>query len=263
MSRALFAAFGPAKPSPKLGRVRPLLAVALAALVLPLHAHDEPMVLHDVVSLSASADAELDNDRLRATLVAQTEAETPAALADAINGTMGWALEALASWPDIERETRDYRTWPRRDASEARRLIGWEGSQSLVLESGDFAAMGEAMQTLQERLQVRDTTLYVGVEARREAADALVERALEAFERRAARIARTLGAEGYRILEVDVRTEEGGHDAPPMLRSRAMEADAMAVAEPAIAGGTSRLSAHAAGRVQLRRNDDTNGGTTK
>ena len=64
-------------------------------------------------------------------------------------------------WPDIERETRDYRTWPRRDTSQRNRLIGWSGSQSLVLESGDFAAMAQAMQTLQERLQVQGTSLDV------------------------------------------------------------------------------------------------------
>jgi len=219
-------------------------------------------VPHDIVSLSASADAVLDNDRMSATLVVQAEAKEPAALADEINRTMRWALDALDTWPDIARETRDYRTWPRRDTSQARRLIGWSGSQSLAIESGDFAAMAEAMQTLQERLQVQGTSLDVSVEARREAADELIDEALEAFERRATRVTATLGATGYRILEIDVRTEEGGYAPPPMMRSRMMEADAMAVAEPGIAGGTSRLAAHASGRVQLVRDDGTTDGTT-
>ena len=222
-------------------------------------------MLHDVVSLSASADAELDNDRMRATLAVQAEAKEPAAVADEINRTMRWALDALDAWPDIERETRDYRTWPRRDTSQRSRLIGWSGSQSLVLESGDFAAMAQAMQTLQERLQVQGTSLDVSVETRRRAADELVDRALEAFERRAARVAATLGASGYRILEIDVRTEESGFAPPPMMRSRMMDAESASIAEPAIAGGSSRSSAYASGRIVLVRENaggETRGGGT-
>lgn len=255
MLGSLFAAFLTDKPHRKV-RVPALLAPFAFFAALPLHAHDLSEPLYDIVSLSAEADTEIDNDVMLATLVVQAEAATSDALADAINTDMSWALEALEAHPGIERETRDYSTWPRYDTSQTRRLIGWRGSQNLTLESDDFAAMGEAIQTLQERLQVRDTTLAVSHAARRAASDALIDEALDAFERRAERVRRNLGAAGYRILEVDIRTEGQAFAPEVMMRAQMMEASASQIAEPGIAGGTSRLSVFASGRIRLERTEE-------
>ena len=240
-------------PTPPLSLLA--LAATLAAAPPTTSAQDAPELPRDIVSLSAEAETDVDHDLMRAVLVVQAEAEEPDALADQINRTMRWALDALEPFPDVERETRDYRTWPRRDSSRTSRLIGWGGSQSLELESEDFAQMGKAIQTLQERLQVQGTQLGVSGAARREASDTLIDEALDAFERRAARIGENLGATGYRILEVDVRVDSSGHEPPMMTRSvsRSAESD---VAEPGIAGGSSRLTATASGRIQLERDDD-------
>ena len=235
---------------------RTVLLALVACLALPpafsgALAHEPLEPPQDVFSFAVSSEAEIDNDLMRATLTVQGEADEPAALAEQINTTMGWALDALGAHERIRRETRDYSTWPRYDAGERRRLIGWRASQTLELESEDFAAMGEAIATLQERLQVQSTLLAVRPETRRRASDALIEEALAAFRARAELVRASFGASGYRVLEVDVQSEEGGGGG--MMRSRvmAMESADTSVSEPGIAAGSSRVTVRVHGRIRL------------
>ena len=217
-------------------------------------AHDAPESRHDVVSLATESDVEIDNDLMTATLVVQGEAKDAAALAEEINTTTRWALDVLERFGSIEPATRDYRTWPRHDTSESRRLIGWRASRTLELESDDFAAMSEAIAQLQERLQVQGTALAVKRGTRRAATDALIDQALHAFRSRAELIRESLGASGYRILEIDVQSDESVVGPPAMrMRTMAMESAEANVSEPGVAGGKSRVAVRVSGRVQLER----------
>lgn len=229
----------------------PALLAALPAAVTTARAHGLVEPPQDTFTFSVSSETEIGNDLMRATLVVQGEGEEAAALADEINATMRWALETLAPHESIRRKTSDYRTWPRYDTSERQRLIGWWASQTLELESGDFAAMSVAMATLQERLQVQGTELAVRPETLRRASESLIEEALAAFRTRAELVRTSFGAGGYRVLEVDIDT--GGSGADVMMRSRTMAAESAdaGVSEPGIAAGSSRVSVQVRGRVRL------------
>lgn len=207
--------------------------------------------LYNVFSLSSEASAEVDNDLMVATLVVQADDKDPALLASKINSSMSWAVNVLRPYGALKTKTRDYQTFPRYDSGKNRKLIGWRGSQSLQIETDDFQAAGKAIQKLQERLQVQGIQLAAKPETRSAAADSLMNEALSSFKKRASLIQRNMGATGYRILDVNIQSEQGGaamYDS----RSRGMEVmRSSAVSEPTIEAGTSRVSVQVFGRVQL------------
>jgi predicted secreted protein len=238
-------------------RLRHVLPLYLSApvvlgllLSMPVAQANED-TLYNVFSLSSEASAEVDNDLMVATLVVQAEDKDPALLASKINASMSWAVNVLRPYGALKTKTRDYQTYPRYDTGKNRKLIGWRGNQSIQIETDDFEAAGKAIQKLQERLQVQGIQLAAKAETRTAAADALMNDALSAFKKRASLIQRNMGASGYRILDVNIQTDQG-HAAMYDSRSSRMETmSSSRVAEPSIEAGTSRVSVQVYGRVQL------------
>ena len=223
--------------------------LALIFVVSAAQANDE--TLYNVFSLSSEASAEVDNDLMVATLVVAAEDKDPALLASKINASMSWAVNVLRPFGALKIKTRDYQTYPRYDSGKIRKLIGWRGSQSIQVETDDFEAAGKAIQKLQERLQVQSIQLAAKAETRTAAADALINDALSAFKKRASLIQRNMGATGFRILDVNIQSDQGS---AAMYDSRSNGMEMMrssVVAEPAIEAGTSRVSVQVYGRVQL------------
>ncbi|NND92972.1 MAG: SIMPL domain-containing protein [Granulosicoccus sp.] len=217
----------------------------------PVHAQTGSETLYNVFSLSSEASADVDNDLMIASLVVQQEDKDPAVLADKVNSTMAWAVDLLRPYSTLKVKTRDYQTYPRYDTSQSRRLIGWRATQTLQLETDDFEVAGKAIQTLQEKLQVQGIRLTVKPATRKAAADDLIDEALNAFKERARLIQKNMGASAFKVLEVNVQSDQGNG---PMFNARAEMADVMrssAVAEPVVEAGTSQVSVQVYGRVQL------------
>ena len=208
--------------------------------------------LYNVVSLSSEASAEVDNDLLSAVLAVQHEDKEPAVLADKVNASMVWAVNKLRPYSSLTIKTREYQTHPRYDTSQSRRLIGWRATQTLQIQTDDFESAGKAIQILQERLQVQSIQLSVKPETRRTASDNLINQALTSFKDRARLVQKNMGSAGFRILDIDIQSDQGGSPGYSMraemqdnLRSSAM------VSQPAVEAGTSRVMVRVHGRVQL------------
>lgn len=229
-----------------------LLLSGLVTLPSQLLAQATQETLYDVYRLSTEVSVDVDNDLMVATLVVQEEDKDAAALANKVNATMTWALDSLKSYNTIAVRSRDYQTYPRYENSSSRRLIGWRAQQSIELETDDFAAAGKAIQVLQERLQVQSINLSVKPATRNKAADILIENALNSFKDRAALIQRNMNSGGFRILEVDIRTQQ---NSPQFRDARVMSAESYSSrsvdSAPAIAAGSSSVQVQIQGRIQL------------
>lgn len=235
------------------GNVRVWVVAVILGLqaVGSVQAQSNGETLYNVFNLTSEATAEVDNDLMIATLVVQLEDKDPAVLADKVNQTMAWAIDVLKPYEMLTIKTRDYQTYPRYDTSQVRRLIGWRATQTLQLDSEDFGAAGQAIQKLQEKLQVQGIRLMTKDSTREAASDQLIDEALNAFKDRASLIQKNMGASGYRILDVNIQT---GQSNTPMFNARAEMADVMrssVASEPVVEPGTSRVSVQVYGRVQL------------
>ncbi|MEE9334791.1 MAG: SIMPL domain-containing protein [Granulosicoccaceae bacterium] len=225
-----------------------VLLLAVACSQITLANADEKAVLYDVYSLSANAQSEIKNDLMTVSVVAQAEGSDAAVVADSINATMAWAVIQLKPFGRIKTETRDYRTNPKY-AGKPARIVGWNAIQMLQLESSDFDAMGSAIQKLQARLQVQGMNLGVKPSTRKQAEDALINEAMNAFKQRALLVQQNMGAPGYRVININIGTD--GHSTNfRQIETMSHDASHMSSA-PAIEAGASMISVRIDGSIQL------------
>ncbi len=221
-----------------------VLAFWMAPWVAPLSAHEDDSA-HDRIRFQVQEQRPVENDRLRVVLGVLEEGKDPAALADRVNRRMADALARAKGVAGIEVRTGRYYTRP---VYRKERLDRWRASQELILEGGDFDALGRLVAELQTGLQVRATQFFVSDEMRDRVEDGLIEAALRRFTERAGRIRKTLGARGYRLVDLNINT---GGVVYPVARARVMAAEA--VAEPALEAGTSTLTVTVSGTIELLR----------
>jgi predicted secreted protein len=223
--------------------IRTLAVLLLSAFAPLLQANDD--TLFDTVSLSANAEAEVDNDQVVAVLFAEREGPVPAPLADTVNREVDWALRQLRHQPKISSSTPAYRTQP---LYQKGRITGWRVRQTLRLQSADADAMSEMLGELQSRLGLQSVGFLLSPQQRQATEEQLINRALERFSRRAALVARQLGRGGYRLVSMQVNT---GGVRPVYARGDVLMAEA-AVAPPRLEGGTSRVQVTVSGTIQLK-----------
>lgn len=223
----------------------------LLALLLPLSlqapaALADKETLFDTVSLSASAETEVDNDRIEAVLFAEREGPSPAALADAVNREIDWALDQVKAQPKIEASTPAYQTQP---IYQKGHITGWRVRQTLRLKTADADALSEMLGRLQSRLGLQGVGFLLSPEQRKATEEQLITEALGRFSQRAALVARQLGRKGYRLVSMQVNT--GGGVRPMYARGDMVMAEA-AVAPPRLEGGTSQVQVTVSGTIQLK-----------
>jgi predicted secreted protein len=209
-------------------------------------AHAEQERLFDIVSLSAHAQAEVDNDRIQATLFAEREGSDPARLADAVNQDIDWALAELDKVTVIDSSTPAYQTSP---LYQQGRITGWRVRQTIRLESADMTAMSDMLGKLQARLGLQAVNFLLSDERRQAVEEGLIKEALANFTARAAMVAGELGRGGYRL--VDVQVNSAGSVRPPVPQMAMMRAEA-AVAAPRLEGGNSLVQVMVSGTIQLK-----------
>ena len=205
--------------------------------------------LFDQFTLHAQVEGEVSNDLLTVELSVQDQDRDSASLANRINANMQWALDLLKRYPTVKSRTRDYRTWPRYERKD-NRIIGWHASQTLALESDDFDAAREAIQKLQERLQVSNMQMTPKPATRISVENSLINQALNRFKERADIVQLNMGAADYRIIDVNIATDQHHPTYYERADSRTMLTEA-AVA-PAIEAGSSKVVVRVDGRIQLQ-----------
>jgi predicted secreted protein len=232
-----------------MGRVGAWAGIALLGCVAATSALAQPGDRPNRrVGFSVERSREVANDWATAVLSVTHEDPSAAEVAARINRDMAFALDLAKKRSAVRARTSGYSTLPVHDPKRGN-VRHWRGAQELVLESGDVAALVALVGELQERLQLQSLAFSVSPERRRKVEEELVIEALEAFEARADLVRKTLGASGYRLVEVHVGTGGGGPPPRPMMRALgAADAEMM---PPAVEGGTSEVTASASGAIEL------------
>jgi predicted secreted protein len=225
---------------------RTLLSIVLFTAVSGSALCAEPETpVYDRVHLSASAEADVESDRLVVIMSAQAEGVDAATPADQVNRTMEWALSMLKDLPEVKVQTLGYRSDAIYDGETIR---GWRVRQSLRMQGRDSRVLGDLVAMLQDQLQVTSVGYHVSDELRRERMRGLTQTALERFQGRARHIAESLGRADYRL--VSIRIHDGRQ--VPMRTAGGMLADASpAVAQARLEPGTQQLSVSVSGEIEL------------
>jgi predicted secreted protein len=220
--------------------------LALLASTAALAAEPTPP-RYNTVSLQASAQRELPNDLLSATLTVEVNDATPAAVANAVNARVDRALRSAREVEAVRAWSGSNQTFPvyTRD----NQLQGWRGRGELRIESRDFAAASTLIGKLQSGMQLRGIQFSVSPEAQRAAEDALIGEAIAAFKVRAGIVQKALGGRGYKLQTLDVSSGRNGPVPRLAMASPAMAAQA--VAPPALEGGVTTITVNANGTIEI------------
>jgi len=191
---------------------------------------------YDVFQLSASAEIDVPNDLMTVYMVA-------------INAGMGWAVSKLKPFTAIDTRTLDYQTQAQYERNGSR-IKGWVASQTIRLETDNFEQAAKAIQVLQERLQVQGMQMGTKPATRERAEDQLMNKALDAFKKRALLVQTNMGAPAYRILNVSINDYGSGQWRDQENYRGAASAPSVSSA-PVIEAGTSRVTVNVSGQIQL------------
>jgi predicted secreted protein len=224
----------------------PRLFALVAVLLLPVAAIAGTAPTYDRVQLDASASTDVDNDRMTATLFAQSESASAAVAANEVNDTIAWALALLDEQNAIQVQTAAYHTSPVYRNNEVR---AWRVNQAIHLSGTDSSLLGELVGRLQERLKMQNVSYEVSPERRRMHVDQLTDTALGHFTERATRIAKTLGRGGYRLVQLSIRDDQ--RPPVPIARGMAMAAEAAPAAPARFDAGTQSVTVTVSGEIEL------------
>jgi predicted secreted protein len=231
---------------------RPIRATLPALLgLIAAHAHAQTVIESaptpvPVVTITASATSNVANDRMHAFLRAEADNADAAAAASDVNGRMGRALARTRAVTGVEASTAGYSSY---QVTEPNRPQRWRVSQTLVLESGDFAALSALVSKLQstDGLVLSGLNFTVSTATRRAAEDSLTQRAIQNWQQRAQLAAAAFGTGGWRTGRVSVQTNDYARP-QPMFRTAGVSA---ASAPVAVEGGMSDVTVTVSGEAIL------------
>ena len=225
-------------------KFRLAMLCVLSLLAVPAWAEDQQ---YDRVNFSSSAEQEVANDLMTATMSIEVNGATPAGVARQINATLNDALKRAAGFSGIKALSGSQRTSPVYDKSN-RKLQGWRGHAEIHLQGGDFEKLGELIGQLQSTLQLQDVNFSLAAVTRQRIENVLITRAIDAFRERAKTISAALGGVNYKIVHISINN---GSYPRPMLGRMAMAETA--VPAPQFSGGDSTMRIQVSGTIQVIR----------
>jgi predicted secreted protein len=222
--------------------------LALAAATTQAQAPQQPFF--NVITLEASATADVPTDTLTVTLFVEEQGPDPGQLATRVNARLDEALARAKKEPKIDARSGNYQTNPTYDR--ANQITGWRIRADIVLEGRDFKSVAALAGALQPALKLWSMTFSLSRGAREAAEAALLTEAIGKFQERARAVAKGFGFPGYMLGQIVVRSDGPVH-APVAFRGAAMSmmADAAPPAPVPVEGGKNAVTVTVSGSVVL------------
>ena len=199
---------------------------------------------YDRVHLSASAQTQIENDTVIATLYAQEEGSDAVQLANLVNNRINVAVELVRQHDTIKLQTNNYNSSP---VYHNNKITGWRVRQGIRLESQDMTVMSGVLGELQQTLALEGISFAVSPGLKNSTDDELIGEALKVFEKRAKNITQQLGRKNYKIVDINVSTSANHYTR----RNYEVAAMAVKVAAPSIEGGEQTLQVTISGQIEL------------
>ena len=225
-----------------------LVLLTVSLLYIPMvHATETPLT-YDRINLSASAQGKAANDILVAVLFNRSEGPSAELLAAEVNKAITSAMELAKKVSEVTVQTLDYQTFP---TYQNQKVTGWSVQQSIRLESKSTEKLSRLIGDLQKTLKVESLSYQISPENLRTTEDTLMREAMKIFQQRADLVTRELGRKRYRLVNMDVNTNN-----PPIhplrANARAMAMDVAAAPSPPIEAGEQPVTVTVQGTIELQ-----------
>jgi predicted secreted protein len=198
------------------------------------------------VSLTVTAERDVDNDTLVAVLFSEHQSQRQQAASNSVNSAIRWALDITKERGTIKVQTTQYNTSPIYDKQA---ITGWRARQSIRLESKDSKALSELIGMLQEKLSIASVNYTVSKAARNTVEESSISEALIQYRRRADLVASDLGRKSYRVVQLNINAH-GTSPQPMAYATRGMAAMEKSLG-PAIEAGVQKVAVNISGNIEL------------
>lgn len=226
------------------------LAWALAAALASSTAWADQPPPQNVVGLAASVSLEVNKDVLSVTLSTAREGTEAGVVQSQLKQALDAALaeaKKAAKPGQIEVRTGNFSLFPR--YSNKGGITGWQGTAELTLEGKDIPGIAQLTGRISTMTVARVGT-SLSREQREKVESEVTGQAIAQYRAKAADVARQFGFAGYTLREVQVNSNEPPmYAAAPMLRAKAMSADASEALPVELGKGTVTVTVN--GTVQL------------
>lgn len=211
------------------------LFVSLATSGPVVFAADPPQPT-GVVSLQATATAEVPKDLMTVTLTTTREGTdanvVQAALKQALDAALAEA-KRVAKPGQIDVRTGNFSLYPRYTNKGV--ISGWQGSSELIVEGRDMPGLG-ALTGKISTMTIARVNYGLSREAGERNEGEVTAKAIASYRAKAAEVSKQFGYSGYTIREVNVQANEQPGNPIPMMRVQAMSKASEDTALPVEAG---------------------------
>jgi predicted secreted protein len=200
------------------------------------------------VQIDARSSMEVENDVMRAVLFAQMEDVDSARLTERLNRAVNEALRAVKSISEVKVRSGGYNTFP---ITEKGKIVRWQARSELILESGNFKRMSDAIARAQGPMQLADVEFLVSPEARARSEAELTQQAISEFLAKAERVGTAFKGTSYHVAEATVSTDAGIAPPPRPMAMKSLASESRAA--PEFESGTSRITVIVSGAILIPR----------
>lgn len=192
------------------------------------------------VSLRAEASMEVAHDLMQVVLYVQEQDTDAARLAEKITGKINNAIQIGKQSENVKISLGNRHSQPVLQ-EKTQKIIAWREKAELRLQSTDFAQLSQLTGQLLQDLNMSSMSFKIADSTRLEQENLLMVQAIEAFEQRARIASQALGANKYKLVNLNLNSQ-GGY-APPMYRQAVMMSAPAekAYSAPEIEAGSSEL----------------------
>lgn len=230
-------------------RLQKTAVIAALGLMTSLaHANE---ARYNQVSFDVNVTAKVANDQLSATLTKSADHTNAKTLANTLNTTTNQALTIAKKYPDVKVTTGRHNTYPRYDNKG--KMNGFTGSASINIESQNFEQASELIAELQSIMTLENLNFSVSDATKRAAENDLKTQVIKRFGEEADSISQAFGANGYKIVSVQLNNNSGSYSIVPMMAYGMTKEAAADVAQPRFESGDSSLAYTANGTIELNK----------
>lgn len=223
------------------------LSLAIACLAASAADATQPT---GVVSLQASASAEVPKDLMTVTLNTTRDGADPNGVQSGLKQALDTALaeaKRVAKPGQIDVRTGNFSLYPR--YADKGVISGWQGTAELVIEGRDMQGLGQLTGRI-STMTIARVSYGLSREAREHNEGEVTAKAIASYRAKAAEVTRQFGYGAYSIREVHVQANEQPGNVIPMMRAQALSKSSEDSALP-VEAGKALVMVTVSGTVQM------------